>query len=157
MELHSPAFRPGGRIPQDYTGDGRDLSPPLSWSQVPQGTKELALICDDPDAPANEPWVHWLIYHIPTTATSLPEGIGSQPGKSSDGLQQGHNSWRTGKTIGYRGPAPPPGHGVHHYHFHLYALDEPIPLSGGATKAELLDAMQGHVLAEAEVIATYQR
>jgi Raf kinase inhibitor-like YbhB/YbcL family protein len=157
MELTSSAFPSGSSIPVDYTGDGRDVSPPLMWDHVPQGTQELALLCDDPDAPSSEPWVHWLVYKIPATSMALPEGIGSRSGKSSDGLRQGHNSWQSGKATGYRGPAPPRGHGVHHYHFHLYALDKPLPLQAGATKAELLKAMQGHVLAEAELVATYQR
>lgn len=155
MPLQSSAFAPNEMIPRKYTGDGEDKSPPLSWSVVPPGTKELALIVDDPDAPTPTPWVHWVLYRIPAEARSLPEGIApslrvAQPA----GLAQGKNSW--GK-IGYGGPAPPKGHGRHRYFFKLYALDSPVDLEPGAAKEALLKAMSGHVLAEGELIGTYQR
>lgn len=158
MQLTSPAFSHGGPIPRRYTGEGEDLSPPLQWSGVPEGTQELALICDDPDAPTPEPWVHWVLYKIPPQTTSLPEGLPKTAQLSEPaGAMQGKNSWTTGQTIGYRGPMPPPGHGVHHYHFTLYALDRPLSLSPGESKKNLLQKMQGHILATATLIGTYQR
>lgn len=158
MKLSSSTFPPDGPIPVDYTGDGRDVSPELSWTDVPDHTREFALICDDPDAPTAEPWVHWVVYKIPATWHQLPEEIGKRgtltlPG----GLLQGLNSWPTGPTACYRGPEPPRGHGVHHYHFRLYALSQLLNLPAGITKEELLHAIHGHVLDAAEVVGTYQR
>jgi Raf kinase inhibitor-like YbhB/YbcL family protein len=158
MELFSSAFGPGSPIPRRYTGEGEDLSPPLQWKGVPEGTQELALICDDPDAPTPEPWVHWVIYKIPPNATGLPEGLPKTAQLSQPpGAMQGKNSWTSGPTIGYRGPMPPPGHGVHHYHFTLYALDSPLNVQPGETKKNLLKKMEGHILATATLIGTYQR
>jgi hypothetical protein len=158
LKLESSAFQHGQPIPVDYTGDGRDVSPPLSWSGVPEGTAEFALICDDPDAPSAEPWVHWLIYKIPGSARSLPEGIPGQARvQDPRDAMQGRNSWTSGSTMGYRGPAPPEGSGAHHYHFRLYALDAPINLRAGMDKKALLNAMRGHILAEGELIGTYER
>jgi len=155
LTLSSSQLADGQRIPTRYTGDGRDVSPPLSWSPPPAGTAELALIMDDPDAPAAEPWVHWVLYKIPPDVTELAEGAGSAGRASSlAGARQGRNSW---STTGYRGPAPPRGHGVHHYHFKLYALDAKLDLPAGADKKSLLAAMAGHVLAKGELVATYQR
>lgn len=155
LAIESIAFHHNQAISRKYTGDGQDVSPPLHWSAPPPGTHELALIVDDPDAPAPEPWVHWVLYKIPAALTALPENVApslrvSQPG----GLLQGKNSW--GK-VGYGGPAPPRGHGLHHYHFKLYALDQPLTLDPGEPKATLLEAMAGHVIAEGELIGTYQR
>jgi Raf kinase inhibitor-like YbhB/YbcL family protein len=155
--VSSSAFKPGDRIPQRHAchDEGKNVSPPLSWSGVPAGTRELALICDDPDAPSSKPWVHWILFKIPATATGLPEGIAEQRDvKHPSGAQQGLNSW--GK-VGWGGPLPPEGHGTHHYHFKLYALDAPVTLAPGAGKEELLRAMTGHVLAEGELIGTYRR
>lgn len=124
----------------------------------PPGTRELALICDDPDAPTPQPWVHWVIYKISPDVTGLPEGV--PPATCIDhpvSALQGRNSWSSGRTTGYRGPAPPPRHGTHHYHFRLYALDAPLTLNAGVDKAALLGAMQGHILAEAELVGTYSR
>ncbi len=146
--LKSDAFESGGRIPKDYAGDGADVSPPLSWSGVPQGAAELALICDDPDAPREQAWVHWIVYKIPANRTSFSEG-------SVHGAVEGSNDFGT---IGYGGPMPPPGHGIHHYHFRLYALDQPIEITRpGATKAEIVGAMDGHILDEARLVGTYER
>jgi len=118
----------------------------------------LALICDDPDAPTPEAWVHWVIYKIPPDTTELPEGVAKTAQLSQPpGAVQGKNSWPSGQTIGYRGPMPPPGHGVHRYYFRLYALDTPLDVPPGATKAELLQAMEGHILAQGELMGTYQR
>jgi Raf kinase inhibitor-like YbhB/YbcL family protein len=154
MQLSSPAFKHGSRSPTKYTGDGDDVSPPLEWHQAPVGTKEFVLICDDPDAPTPQPWVHWVLYRIPAAATALPEGV--SPSAGVFGVA-GKNSWKTGKTIGYRGPAPPPGHGVHHYHFRLYAIDTALTLPPGSDKPAVLAAIRGHVLADAEIVASYER
>ncbi|MBN2212584.1 MAG: YbhB/YbcL family Raf kinase inhibitor-like protein [Sedimentisphaerales bacterium] len=157
MKLQSSAFAPGAPIPQKYTGEGTDVSIPLTWSGVPDGTVELALICDDPDAPRPQPWVHWVIYNIPPTTTSLPESIPRQSELAEpQGALQGVNSW-TEDNVGYRGPTPPPGHGVHHYHFRFYALDTALQAEPGLSKDELLAAMEGHIIAQAELVGTYQR
>jgi Raf kinase inhibitor-like YbhB/YbcL family protein len=158
ISLGSSAFAEGEAIPKEFTGDGRDVSPPLRWEGVPAGTKELALICDDPDAPTPEPWVHWVIYKMAADVGELPQGMpsGSRLESPLKALQ-GRNSWSTGRTIGYRGPAPPPGHGVHHYHFRLYALDCELDVHPGIDKNTLLAAMDGHVLAQGELVGTYQR
>ncbi len=155
MIIRSSAFANQARIPKRFTGDGEDVSPELSWSGAPAPAKELALICDDPDAPTPQPWVHWVIYRIPPTATVLGEHI-PQTGSLSEpaGALQGVNSW---SELGYRGPAPPRGHGVHHYHFKLYALDTSLAVAAGADKKTLLSAMEGHILAQAEWVGTYER
>ena len=153
--LRSTAFDAQARVPQRHTGDGVDLSPPLTWTAAPSAARELALIVDDPDAPTSEPWVHWLIYKIPPQTVALDEGIPTTRTLARpSGAVQGQNSWRT---VGYRGPAPPPGHGTHHYHFKLYALDTSLALEPGVDKKKLLDAMQGHVLVQTELIGTYSR
>lgn len=147
MELKSSAFDPGGVIPRKYTGEGEDVSPPLSWNKVPEEARELALICDDPDAPTPKPWVHWVVYNIDPSATGFPEG-------SVGGATEGVNDF--GRT-GYGGPMPPKGHGVHHYHFKLYALGEKLNLSPGLSKDQLLSAMEGKIIGEAELVGTYER
>ncbi len=153
--IESSAFQQHQPIPKKYTGDGEDKSPPLSWSGAPGGTKEFALIVDDPDAPRPEPWVHWVLYGIPAEISTLPEGVAPAQHVSAPArMLQGKNSW--GK-IGYGGPAPPRGHGLHHYHFKLYALDMKLNLDAGEMKEAVLEAMSGHVLAQAELIGTYQR
>jgi Raf kinase inhibitor-like YbhB/YbcL family protein len=157
IELASSAFEDGQPIPKKYTADGEDVSPPLKWSDVPQGARELVLICDDPDAPTPQPWVHWVFYKIPVDAMGLPEDVAvDERLESPAGALQGKLSWRSGQTIGYRGPAPPPGK-VHHYHFRVYALDKPLELEPGADKKALLDAMAGHVLGEGVLVGTYHR
>ena len=158
MSLTSSVFREGERIPKEYTGEGVDKSPPLAWSGALEGAKSFALICDDPDAPSEGPWVHWVIYNIPAKTASLPAGVPPEPQlKDPKGAMQGKNSWPSGQTIGYRGPLPPPGHGVHHYHFVLYALDEMIDAKPGIEKKVLLKAVAGHVVGKAELIGTYSR
>ncbi len=155
LTIESPAFVNDAVIPKRFTGDGEDASPQLSWSGVPESAKELALIVDDPDAPVAEPWVHWVIYKIPSGATGLPENVAKTATPAAPaGALQGRNSW---KNIGYGGPAPPLGHGVHHYHFKLYALDAGLVVSSGLTKNQLLSAMEGHILAQGELVGTYQR
>ncbi len=156
ITITSEAFQSGAAIPKRFTSDGEDRSPPLAWSGVPGGAKELALICDDPDAPAKEPWVHWVLYKIPAGTKSLPEGAPRKDHPAATaGALDGINSWENENT-GYRGPAPPPGK-LHHYHFHLYALDAPLDLKPGLDKNGLLAAVKGHILAEGELIGTYQR
>jgi Raf kinase inhibitor-like YbhB/YbcL family protein len=158
ITLRSTAFADGQPIPKDHTGDGQDLSPPLAWDGVPDGAQELVLICDDPDAPTPEPWVHWVLYKLAPLTRELPAGVASGPRLSSPvSACQGRNSWSSGKTIGYRGPAPPPGHGVHHYHFRLYALDCTLDVKPGLDKRALLRALQGHILDQGELVGTYQR
>ncbi len=158
LEVTSAAFTSGAEIPKKYTEDGKDLSPPLHWDHAPAGTKEFALICDDPDAPTPEPWVHWVLYKIPANVHALPEGLSAEAQLTSPaGALQGLNSWRAGRMVGYRGPAPPRGHGTHHYHFRLYALNAPLALAAKADKKTLLKAMKGYVLAEGELVGTYER
>jgi Raf kinase inhibitor-like YbhB/YbcL family protein len=147
VRVSSPAFEPGGAIPKKHTGEGPDVSPALTWAGLPEGTKEIALICDDPDAPTPKPWVHWVVYKIPADLTGFPEG-------NAQGALEGENDF--GRT-GYGGPMPPEGHGVHHYHFKVYALDAELEAAAGLTKDQLLEAMEGHILAEGELIGTYER
>lgn len=158
IKLSSSAFLDGEPIPKPHTGDGVDISPPLAWEEVPSGTQELALICEDPDAPTKEPWVHWVLYKIPAGVRRLEPGMPNQARLNEPaGALQGRNSWSSGQTIGYRGPAPPPGHGVHHYHFRLFALDAPLALDESVDVRELRRAMSGHILGEGLLIGTYQR
>jgi Raf kinase inhibitor-like YbhB/YbcL family protein len=155
ITISSTAFSHNEPIPRKHTGEGQDVSPALAWSGIPAGTKELALIMDDPDAPRPEPWVHWVIYKLPATLTGLPEGVPKTPTLTDPaGALQGNNTW---PKIGYNGPMPPPGHGVHHYHFKLYALDAALDVKPGLDKKQLLAKMKGHILAEGELIGTYQR
>ncbi len=151
IRVSSSAFQEGGAIPTPYTDDGQDASPPLQWDNVPAGTKGLALIADDPDAPRGT-WVHWVLYNLPADARSLDEGVPTTE-TLPNGARQGKNDF--GK-IGYGGPAPPKGK-PHRYYFKLYALDAPVGLAPGATKAELLAAMKGHVLAEGQLMGKYGR
>ena len=157
LSVASPAFAAGTEIPPRFTGDGEDASPALTWSGVPDGVEELAVLCDDPDAPTPEPWVHWVIYGIPGDAEGLPEGIPRKAFVTGPvRATQGVNTW-TSDNVGYRGPAPPPGHGTHHYHFKVFALDEPLDLPPGTDKKGLLSAMDGHVVATGELVGTYER
>jgi hypothetical protein len=148
--LVSAAFADGGDIPAMYTCDGGDVSPPLEWGAAPEGTVSYALICEDPDAPAGN-WVHWVVYGIPAGRTSLPEGAGDRE-SFEDGTLQGENSW---DRTGYGGPCPPSG--THRYFFRLYALDNRPRLEAGADAAALREAMEGHILAEAELMGRYSR
>jgi len=158
IEVTSTAFSHGELIPAKYTGEGEDVSPPLAFSGVPDGARELVLICDDPDAPTEEPWVHWVLYKIPPDQGALPEGIPKKARlKDPAGAFQGKNSWRAGDTIGYRGPMPPPGHGVHRYFFKVYALEAKLPVEPGLNKKVLLQEIDGHVIDEGELMGTYAR
>jgi Raf kinase inhibitor-like YbhB/YbcL family protein len=145
MQLTSTAFNQGGAIPQKYTCDGEDISPPLAWTGVPAEAKSLALIVDDPDAPSGD-FVHWVLYNLPAITSELPEGV---QGAGLDGKNNFNKS-------GYNGPCPPKGSN-HHYNFKLYALDIILDLNPGVTKREVLSAMQGHVLAQGQITATYRR
>jgi hypothetical protein len=145
MVLGSSAFDHGERIPERYTCDGADVSPPLSWSGAPAGTRTFALVMDDPDAPRGT-WVHWVVFDVPSVETGIHEG--SPP----PGAREGSNSWGR---AGYGGPCPPSG--SHRYFFRLYAVDGASGLEPGASAAELARALEGHVLAEATLMGRYQR
>jgi len=150
IKITSPAFEEGGMIPEVYTCDGIDISPPLKWSSVPQGTKTLALICDDPDAPIGT-WVHWVIYNIPGDICELPENIPPEQEIKKGGIQGMNDS----RKIGYGGPCPPGG--THRYFFKIYALDTEVDLQPGATKSQLLNAMEGHIIAKGQLMGRYSR
>ncbi len=150
MKLTSPAFDEGGMIPGKYTCDGTDLSPPLKWSAIPEETKSLALICDDPDAPMGT-WVHWVYYDIPPSTQGVPENIGADDRPGIGGVQ-GINDFRR---IGYGGPCPPGG--THRYFFKLYALDTLLNLPPGATKKQLLKAMENHIVGQVQLMGKYSR
>ena len=151
MQIQSSAFPAGGTIPQRYTCDGNDISPSLSWAEPPAGTQSLALIFDDPDAPAGT-WDHWVLFNIPATVRSLSEGI--PPNEVVEGVgTQGNNSWRR---LGYGGPCPPKG-STHRYEFKLYALDTALDLDPGASKRDLEKAMSGHILATGQLLGRYGR
>jgi Raf kinase inhibitor-like YbhB/YbcL family protein len=151
IELTSPAFKEGESIPIRHTCDAEDVSPPLAWTNVPPEAKSLGLICDDPDAPMGT-WVHWVIYDIAPTSSELPEGVPLGE-VTDDGAKQGVNDFRR---AGYGGPCPPPG-SSHRYFFTLYALDIEPGLPAGASKADLLRVIEGHILAEGQLMGRYQR
>ncbi|MGC8855881.1 MAG: YbhB/YbcL family Raf kinase inhibitor-like protein [Anaerolineae bacterium] len=150
MTLSSPAFGAGQPIPVTYSCRGRDISPALEWGDPPASTQSFALIMDDPDAPVGT-WDHWVLYNIPASVRRLPEAI---PAEASlpDGSLHGKNSWGR---LGYGGPCPPSG--THRYFFRLYALDTTLPLSSGASKKQVLEAMKGHILAQAELMGTFSK
>lgn len=150
MQITSSAFREGEAIPRKYTCDGEDVSPPLSWSGAPEGTESFALIVDDPDAPVGT-WVHWVIYDLPAGVTSLPEGVEAVERPHVGGI----NGITDFRRLGYGGPCPPSG--THRYFFKLYALDTVMDLPPGSTKKKLLLAMEGHILAEAQLMGTYSQ
>jgi Raf kinase inhibitor-like YbhB/YbcL family protein len=150
MELISSAFSEDAMIPGKYTCDGADVSPPLNWRALPAGTKSLALICDDPDAPVGT-WVHWVYYDIPSEAEGLPENVVPDE-RPAQGGTQGINDFRK---VGYGGPCPPGG--THRYYFKLYALDTPLNLSPGATKKQVLKAMETHIIGQAQLMGKYSR
>jgi len=144
---------------EEIGGGGEDRSPQLSWTGFPEGTRSFAVTVYDPDAPTEEPWVHWVIYKIPANATGLPEALPQTSRLKQDQILQGKNSWSAPNkpTFGYKGPFPPKGHGTHHYHFTLYALDAEIPLPEGSSRQDLEGAMQGHVLDETILVGLYKR
>jgi Raf kinase inhibitor-like YbhB/YbcL family protein len=151
FQLTSTAFKEGGAIPQQHTCAGADRSPPLEWTSPPSGTKAFALICEDPDAPGGL-WVHWVLWGIPASTARLPEGV-APTASLPDGSRHGKNDF--GK-LGHNGPCPPPGK-PHRYVWKLYALDAAPELEPGASRQQLLDAMRGHVLGEADLMARYGR
>ena len=153
MHLRSSAFVGGGAIPVRCTCEGDDVSPPLAWSGAPDGTRTFALVVDDPDAPdpraPKMTWVHWVLYNVPASVTSLAEGASQ---RLPPGTLEGRNDW---KRTGYGGPCPPVGR--HRYFHKLYALDAELPDLREPTKAKLETAMKGHVLAQAELVGTYEK
>jgi Raf kinase inhibitor-like YbhB/YbcL family protein len=161
LTLTSPTLKAGAPVPRQHTPDGRNDSPALAWSGAPSGTREFAVICEDPGVGNPPPFVHWVIYKIPAGAQGLPEALPIDPAvpmpASLSGAVQGMNGFR--RAI-YRGPAPPPGR-VHRYHFIVYALDTvlpaPAPSAAPFTRAELMAAMKGHIIGQGEIVATYER
>ena len=151
FQLTSTAFEEGQPIPIEFTGEGRNTSPQLKWTDPPKETRSLALICEDPDAPRGT-FTHWLIFNIPSEARELPEGIDRREGLAN-GTRQGRSDF--GK-VGYFGPKPPAGK-PHRYFFKLFALDRMLEVPGGDTREHLLAAMKGHVLAQAQLVGTYQQ
>lgn len=150
LEITSSAFSEGQMIPTRHTCDGPDVSPDLAWSGVPEKTQSLALICDDPDAPVGT-WVHWVVFNLPAGADGLPAEM-PPDAILENGARHGINDFRK---LGYGGPCPPGG--THRYFFKLYALDTALELESGITKARLLEAMEGHILAEAQLMGKYKR
>lgn len=150
MQLKSPAFENRGRIPEKHTGYGEDISPTLEWTRIPEGTKSLALICHDPDAPLVLPgtygFVHWVLYNIPGTATGLPEGTKDYTSGINDAGNQGYN-----------GPKPPPGHGVHHYFWWLLALKEELNLDPGLTQWQLLERIEPYLIGMNRIVGVYEK
>lgn len=164
--LSSPSFRNNQPIPAKHSCEGRDTSPALKWEGAPVGTKSFALVCDDPDAPGGT-WVHWIVYNIAPSHTGIGENLAKVDSSSEydfevttrttskvGSVSQGVNDF--GK-VGYGGPCPPRDHGVHHYHFRLYAVDVELNLASRVTRDQLEAAMKGHILAQTELVGTYQR
>jgi Raf kinase inhibitor-like YbhB/YbcL family protein len=155
--VESPALKTGEPMPRDYTPDGRNISPPLSWRNLPPGTRRIAVVCADFGAGSPPPWVHWIIYNIPATARGLPGALPIDPAAPMPaeiaGAVQGLNGWK--RPI-YRGPAPPAGT-PHIYYFTVYALDSDLALEPNLTRAQLLEAMSGHVIGQGELVPIYER
>ncbi len=147
LRISSPEFASLNTIPKRYTDDGENISPPLQWSGLPTGTQQLVLICFDPDAPLPRGYTHWLLYNIPATVNEISEGGGS---KFTEGTNSSNQS-------GYTGPAPPKGHGPHHYYFWLYALDTELDLKPSINHEQLLDAIANHVIEQARTVGIYER
>lgn len=147
LEISSPVFSALETIPQRYTSDGENISPSLRWRKIPSETKQLALICHDPDAPLPPGFTHWTLYNIPPEVTAIAEGEGN---KYTEGVNSAGSN-------GYTGPAPPEGHGIHHYYFWLYALDKSLDLQPGLNRAELLNAIADSVIAQARLVGIYRR
>ena len=152
IEVSSSASTEGAQIPKKFTCDGEDGSPELRWSGVPSGVKSIAVISDDPDAPGGT-WVHWVVYGLPPESTGLPPAVATTETLAGGG-KQGTTDF---KRLGYGGPCPPQGHGGHHYFFKVYVLDSESTLEAGATKADLLAEMDGHILGQGQLVGTYER
>ncbi len=151
LKLESAAFKPLGKIPSKHTGEGQDVSPALTWSNVPDGTRSFALVCHDPDAPLVSPggtygFVHWVLYNIPGSVASVAEGCGEYTKGLNDRGKEG-----------YMGPMPPNGHGIHHYYFWVFALDKELKLKAGLTLWQLLKEIEPHVLGMNRLVGTYER
>jgi Raf kinase inhibitor-like YbhB/YbcL family protein len=146
LAITSPAFKHGQPIPAEHAGDGADVSPELSWQAVPDGARQLALVCHDPDAPLTHGFTHWVVYGIPADTTGIAKGGGSA-------FREGPCDFGE---MGYKGPAPPPDHGTHYYYFHLYALDSALDDGPGLTRQQLLDRIDDHIIEQARVVGTYQ-
>lgn len=154
MKISSSAFQEGDRVPVEHARDGADRSPPLRLEDIPDGTRSIALIVDDPDAPTKT-WVHWLIWGLPADQGTIPEGVPGEPTLDSlGGARQGTNDFGD---LGYGGPSPPRGHGPHHYRFTAYALDGAVDVAPGARRGALEAAMGEHILATARITAIYER
>ena len=151
MKVTSKAFQDGGMIPKQYTCDGANISPPIAWDSVPEKTKSIALIADDPDAPGKT-WIHWVAFNIPASAHEIPENVPAQENISGGG-KQGTNDF---KKVGYGAPCPPSG-SAHRYYFKLFALDTELTQDSSATKDQLLKAMDGHVLGDGQLMGKYQK
>jgi Raf kinase inhibitor-like YbhB/YbcL family protein len=150
MEIHSTAFSNGSPMPPQYTCDGEDISPPLNWTNPPAGTRSFVLLCDDPDAPGGT-WHHWAVYDVPASERSIAEGASRHPKSFKQAINDFQKS-------GYGGPCPPEQHGLHHYHFRLLALSvERLPVQKGATCRDVEREARNHVLAQANLIAVYER
>jgi Raf kinase inhibitor-like YbhB/YbcL family protein len=147
--IHSPIFANGQRIPERYAHppEGEDIQPPIQWADLPAGTRSLALLCEDPDAPQDDPFVHWVLAGFPADRQELVENEGAR-------YLQGRNDF---DRQGWGGPLPPEGHGPHRYHFKLFALDQEPQVEPGLSKQDLLQAIDGHVLATAELVGSYER
>jgi Raf kinase inhibitor-like YbhB/YbcL family protein len=145
LSISSPDFEPEGRIPERHTSFGEDVPPELRFDAIPSPTLSLAVVCHDPDAPLTHGFDHWVIYNLEPDQLDLGRGGDRR-------ATEGTNSFGT---LGYRGPAPPPGHGLHHYYFHLYALDTRLDATGGITRGELLDLIDDHIIEQARVVGTY--
>lgn len=150
IKITSSAFENEGMIPAKYTCDGADISPPLQWEEIPEGAESIALICDDPDAPMGT-FVHWVVFNLPADTEQLDENVPSEK-TLPNGARQGTSDF--GK-IGYGGPCPPSG--THRYFFKMYALDAQVDLEAGASKSDLLKAMEGHIVAQGQLIGKYKR
>jgi Raf kinase inhibitor-like YbhB/YbcL family protein len=150
MQVTSTAFQEGATIPAQYTADGKNVSPPLEWTGVPDGTASIALICDDPDAPRGT-WVHWVLFNLPSDTHSLAEAMPRD--RHPGGARSGSNDFRK---QGYDGPSPPPGK-PHRYYFKVYALDRLLELPVGATKQHVVEAMEGHIIGSGQLMGRYGR
>jgi Raf kinase inhibitor-like YbhB/YbcL family protein len=153
--VRSGAFEQGAPIPDEYSGYHENRSPSLSWSGLPAGTRSVAVVCEDPDAPMERPFVHWLAANIPTELTAIEESVPGEPAPPK--LKGGIQGTNDARSIGWFGPRPPAGHGVHHYHFRVFALDAMLDLEPGFRREELIRAMQGHVLVQGETMGAYER
>lgn len=155
LTLESSAFNQGGPIPKLYSGEGENISPPLAWGPTPLGTQELLLVCEDPDAPSSQPFLHWVAYHISPQLDGLPENI--PKGRTIETGTRVAQAVNDRFSACYTGPLPPVGHGPHHYHFQLFALRKPLRLDDDPGRDEILEAIDNNIIAFGELIGTYER